>query len=88
MGATYLMKCAQCEVVHLDPDGSTPVVFTLTKERVVGRQATNPIRRPEALGIVDEIEDVLKVRRRRLKKAEEEGEERDIAGVANMFRVV
>ena len=61
--ATDLVERREREVVHLDPDRALPVVLALAELGVRCRQAAEAVRRPEVLGVTQEVEDRAEVRR-------------------------
>jgi hypothetical protein len=63
---TNLVQRAQSQIVHLNPDGTTPIVFALSEQGVLSRQTADSVRRPEPLGVVDKIKNGSEVRRRGL----------------------
>ena len=61
--ATDLIERGEREVVHLDPDRALPVVLALAELGVRCRQAAEAVRRPEVLGVAQEVEDRAEMRR-------------------------
>ncbi len=82
------MQRAECEVVHLDPDRALPIVLALAELGVRRGQAAEAVRRPEVRGVAQKVEDRAEVRRVRGEQREQEGEEREVALVADMVGLV
>lgn len=72
----------------MNPYGTSPVVLALSKILALSTQTAQTERRPEMLRISDEVENGTEMGRVWLEKAKEEGEERDVAFVADVDRVI
>ena len=82
------MQRRQREVVHLDPDRTLPVVLALTELWVRRGKAAKAVLRPEVRRVAQELEDRAEVRRVGREEREQEGEEREVAFVADVVGFV
>lgn len=82
------MQRAEREVVHLDPDRALPVVLALPELRVRRGEAAEPVWGPEVRRVAEEVEDRAEVWGVCGEQREQEGEEREVALVADVVGFV
>ena len=74
MWSAHRIECSESKIVHLNPDGTLPVVLPLAELRVRRGQAAETIRRPEVLWITQHVENGTQVGRVGREQSEQEGE--------------
>lgn len=82
------MKRLEGHVVDRNPDRTTPVVLALPEEFVALCKTSDAVARPQVFGVLDVFEDGVEVRRVGRKETKEEGEDGDVAFVADVVGLV